>query len=367
MTQENRLYTLISELTYRCPLRCVYCSNPTNLREHPDRLNTSDWLRVFEEAEALGAMQLNLSGGEPLLRSDLEELVAGARKLDLYTNLITSTLPLERERLVRLRDAGIRCVQVSIQDTTKDTSEHIAGRTDSHEHKLKVARWVKELGLALTINIVLHRQNLARVAEMVALAEDLQADRLELANTQYLAWALVNRAALLPSKAQLDQARAVARRARERLRGKMEVLFVLPDYFSDYPKSCMSGWGQRYLVVSPSGLALPCHLAHTIPGLSFDNVLEKPLNQIWNESTALNAFRGQAWMREPCRGCDRRHQDFGGCRCQAFHLTGDAANTDPACFLSPQHALVKAARERAEQPLVVSNLRYRTYSETGPS
>jgi pyrroloquinoline quinone biosynthesis protein E len=359
VTTDDRLYTLIAELTYLCPLRCVYCSNPTNLAAHPDRLSTADWLRVFGQAAELGALQLNLSGGEPLLRRDLEELVAGAHALDFYSNLITSGLPLTRERLLRLKEAGLSSVQVSLQDSLKSESDRIAGRT-SFEQKLEVARWVKELDLPLTLNVVLHRQNLDRVAEIIALAESLNVDRLELANTQYLAWALSNRSALLPSQAQLDSARAIAKAAKERLKGKIEVLFVLPDYYSDRPKACMSGWGKRYLLVSPDGLALPCHLAHTLPGLSFDNVQERSLDDIWHHSAAFAAFRGEAWMPEPCKSCDRREIDFGGCRCQAFHLTGNAAATDPACSLSPQHTLISEARAAAQTPqLLPLGLRYR--------
>ena len=358
MTGDDRLYTLIAELTYLCPLRCVYCSNPTDLAAHPDRLSTADWLRVFTEAAQLGALQLNLSGGEPLLRKDLEALVEGAAGLDYYSNLITSGLPLTRERLVRLKDAGLNSVQVSLQDSLPSESDRIAGRA-SFEQKLLVARWVKELGLPLTLNIVLHRQNLPRIKDMIALAEDLGVDRLELANTQYLAWALENRSALLPNQAELDRAREVAKAARERLKGKIEVLFVLPDYYSDRPKACMSGWGKRYLLVSPDGLALPCHLAHTLPGLSFDNVLERSLDDIWHHSAGFAAFRGDAWMPEPCQSCERKEIDFGGCRCQAFQLTGDAAATDPACSLSPKHDLIRAARQAAREQLIPLGLRYR--------
>jgi pyrroloquinoline quinone biosynthesis protein E len=358
MTGEDRLYTLIAELTYLCPLRCVYCSNPTDLAAHPDRLETKDWLRVFGEAAKLGALQLNLSGGEPLLRKDLELLVEGASGLDYYSNLITSGLPLTRERMLRLKAAGLSSVQVSLQDSVATESDRIAGRA-SFEQKLEVARWVKELALPLTLNIVLHRQNLARIADMIALAEQLGVDRLELANTQYLAWALENRAALSPDQDALDRAREIAKAARERLRGKMELLFVLPDYYSDRPKACMSGWGKRYLLVSPDGLALPCHLAHTLPGLSFDNVLERSLDDIWHHSPAFAAFRGDAWMPEPCQSCERKTVDFGGCRCQAFHLTGNAAATDPACALSPHHDLIRSARLTAREPLIPLPLRYR--------
>lgn len=365
MTTEARLYTLIAELTYLCPLRCVYCSNPTDLAAHPDRLQTADWLRVFREAAELGALQLNLSGGEPLLRKDLEALVEGAQKLDFYTNLITSGIPLTRERLTRLRDLGLNSVQVSIQDSRASDADRIAGRT-AFEQKLEVCGWVKELGLPLTVNMVLHRQNLGRTAEMIALAESLGADRLELANTQYLAWALSNRSVLLPSEAQLNEAREVARAAKERLKGKLELLFVLPDYYSDRPKACMSGWGQRYLLVSPDGLALPCHLAHTLPGLTFDNVLERSLADIWQNSAAFLAFRGQAWMPEPCQSCERRELDFGGCRCQAFHLTGNAAATDPACALSPQHALITDARAAAQpEQLIPLKMLYRELNPRG--
>ena len=349
MTEEPRPYTLVAELTYRCPLRCVYCSNPRDFSRHADALGTEDWLRIFREAEALGVVQLNLTGGEPLLRDDLERLVEGARGLDLYTNLITSGVPLARERLARLKSLGLDNVQVSIQDVTAAGSERIAGHR-SFERKLEVARWVKGLGMPLTINVVLHRENLDHVADVIALAETLNADRLELANTQYLGWALANRRMLLPTRAQLDAAREVARQARRRLRGRMEVLFVTPDYYADVPKACMDGWGRRFLVVAPDGLVLPCHAAHTLPGLTFDNARERPLAEIWQDSGAFGAFRGEAWMPEPCRSCERRTVDFGGCRCQAYHLTGDAAATDPACSLAPSHGLIETARAEAQTP-----------------
>jgi len=346
MSGEFRPYTLIAELSYRCPLRCSYCSNPLDWASRRKELDTETWLRVFRDAEDLGVVQLNLTGGEPLVRSDLEALIAGARKLDLYTNLITSTIPLSRERLERLRAAGLDNVQISVQDVTADASDRIAGRR-SFDRKLEVGGWVKGLGMPLTLNIVLHRGNLDRVAEIVALAERMNVDRLELANTQYLGWALVNRRALLPTRDQLDRARAVAAEARKRLRGRMEVLFVTPDYYSDYPKSCMDGWGRRFIVVSPDGLALPCHAAHTLPGLVFENVRDRGLAAIWSDSPGFNAFRGEAWMPEPCRSCERRSIDFGGCRCQSYHLTGEAAATDPACRLAPTHGLIETARNEA--------------------
>lgn len=356
----DRIYTLIAELTYRCPLRCPYCSNPLDFNERRDELSSEDWLRVLSEAAELGALQVNFSGGEPLLRADLERLVQRAVELDLYTSLITSGVPLERERLRALKDLGLNAVQLSLQDPREANSNRLAGMV-CHAHKLEVARWIKELGFPLTLNVVLHRENLDQVGEIIALAERLGADRLELANTQYLGWALVNRDALLPSQAELERARAIARAEKARLAGKMELLFVLPDYYSDRPKACMGGWGQRYLLVTPQGQALPCHLAHTLPGLVFENVRERSLGEIWSSSPAFQAFRGDDWMPEPCRSCERKTQDFGGCRCQAFALTGDARLTDPACALAPEHHLIESARQRANhapaQRLV--ELRYR--------
>jgi pyrroloquinoline quinone biosynthesis protein E len=336
MNAQHRPYTLIAELTYKCPLRCLYCSNPVDYTRHDRELDTATWLRVFEEAEELGVVQLNLTGGEPLIRPDLE----------LYTNLITSGIPLTEERLTRFRELGLDNVQLSIQDVRAAPSDRVAG-LKSFERKLQVARWVKSLGFPLTINTVLHRDNLGRVADVIALAEELSADRLELANTQYLGWALLNRKVLMPSRDQLDRAREIALAARERLRGKMEVLFVVPDYYRDVPPACMDGWGRRFLLVSPDGLALPCHAAHEIPGLEFERVGTRPLAEIWGSPEGLGHFRSTSWMPEPCRSCDRREVDFGGCRCQAFFLTGDAAATDPVCIKAQSHGIVEAAR--AEQ------------------
>jgi pyrroloquinoline quinone biosynthesis protein E len=357
---EPRPYTLVAEVTYRCPLRCPYCSNPLELERRRREIDTDTWLRVFAEAEELGVVQLSLSGGEPCLRDDLVELVRGARRLDLYTNLATSGVPLPRERLLRLRDAGLDNVQVSIQDVNAEASDEIAGLR-SFAKKIEVARWVKETGFSLTLNVVLHRRNLERTAELIALAESLGANRLELANTQYLGWALVNRKALLPTAAQLDGARHVAAEARERLKGRMEVLFVTPDYYSRYPKACMDGWGRRFLLVSPDGLVLPCHAAHTLPGIEFDNVRDRSLGDIWRDSQSFRRFRGESWMKEPFASCERRTIDLGGCRCQAFALTGDAAATDPVCPLSPEHAIVAAARSEASREVDEAvEYRYRT-------
>ncbi|WP_394835133.1 pyrroloquinoline quinone biosynthesis protein PqqE [Pendulispora rubella] len=341
-----RPYTLIAELTYRCALKCPYCSNPTALRDHRDEMSTEQWLRVLTEAEELGVMQVHFTGGEPLARKDLEPIVRRARELGLYSNLVTSTVPLTRERLVGLKEAGIDHVQVSMQSTRPERADDIAGY-EGHAHKLTAARWVKELELPLTINVVLHRANLDEVEDIVALAEELGADRVELANTQYHAWALLNRDTLLPTREQLERASVVAAKAKARLRGKMDVLFVKPDYFSTKPKACMDGWARRFVHMTPGGFVLPCHAAMQITGLSFDSARDRALGDIWENSPALRAYRGDAWMPEPCRSCERKEVDFGGCRCQAFALTGDASATDPVCSLSPQHHLIRDARTTA--------------------
>lgn len=334
-----RPYTLVAELTYACPLRCTYCSNPPERSRPRELLDTSTWCRVLGEAEALGVVQVNLTGGEPLVRRDLEQVVAHAKGLDLYVNLITSGVPLDRERLGELARAGLASVQLSFQDVDVASAQRIAG-VDCLQQKLLVARWAAELELPLTVNFVLHRGNLDRTAELIHLAEELGAERIELANTQYLGVALANQEKLLPSREQIDRARQDASRERERLRGRCEVLFVLPDYFSDRPRPCMDGWARRYVVVTPNGLVLPCHAAASLP-LQFENVRDQPLSTIWLSSNALNAYRGEHWMTEPCRSCERRFIDFGGCRCQAYALTGNAASTDPACALSPRHAEVE--------------------------
>ena len=341
-----RPYTLIAELTYRCPLRCPYCSNPVDYLDNKDELTTEEWCRVFGEAEELGVMQLHLTGGEPLARKDLEVLVARGREVGLYTNLVTSGIPLARERLERLAKAGLDHVQVSVQSSRPELGDEIAGYA-GHARKLEVMRWVKELGLPLTMNVVLHRANLGEIDELVALAEEVSADRLELANTQYVSWALSNRDALLPTREQIERAAEKAAPHRDRLRGKMDVLFVKPDYFGTTPKACMDGWARRFLQIVPDGRVVPCHAATSITSLTFDDVRKKPLAEIWTSSPALLAYRGEEWMQEPCRSCDRRTIDFGGCRCQAFALTGDAAATDPACSLSPKRAEIEAAHARA--------------------
>jgi pyrroloquinoline quinone biosynthesis protein E len=352
MTVE-RPFTLIAELTYRCPLRCPYCSNPIDWsnEQYRQELATEDWLRVIQQARSLGVWQLGFSGGEPLLRSDLEVLVKASAAVELYTTLVTAGTLLTRERTTQLCHAGLNHVQISIQDSRAAESDYIAG-VPSFEKKLDAARIVKDLGLPLTLNFVLHRHNIDRLEEMLDLCEMLQADRVELAHTQYYGWALHNRAALLPTRQQLERAARVVATAKQRRICPMGILYVIPDYYEDYPKPCMGGWGRRALVVAPNGDVLPCQAASSIPNLEFANVRNHSLEWIWFESPAFNCFRGTDWMSEPCRSCDRAQIDFGGCRCQALLLTNKATVTDPACHLSPHHHLVVAARKQAsEQPL----------------
>jgi PqqA peptide cyclase len=334
----DRPFGMLAELTYACPLHCPYCSNPLNLADYSNELDTKEWQRVLTEARELGVLQLHLSGGEPLQRRDLIELVASARDLGFYTNLITSALGLSRRRAEELKTAGLDHVQISIQADEQSLSDRIAG-TPSYERKVEAARMAKELDWPLTMNVVIHRHNIDRMGRILSLAEELGADRIELANTQYYGWARRNRAALLPSRAQLDRAEDVVRAARRRLDGKMEIIYVIPDYYSKFPKPCMGGWGKNQLTVTPNGNVLPCPAAHTL-NLPRATVRERSLAWIWNESPLFQRFRGTEWMPEPCRSCDRREIDFGGCRCQAFQLTGDAARTDPVCHLSPDHEIV---------------------------
>jgi pyrroloquinoline quinone biosynthesis protein E len=342
MTQCSNPLALIAEITHRCPLHCVYCSNPLELTSRREELTTADWLRVFGEAAALGVLHLHLTGGEPLARPDLAELIEGARKSRLYTNLITSGIGLSRERLVQLVEAGLDHIQLSFQDSTEGHANWIAGAR-AHKHKLELAGWIRSHNIAFTVNLVVHRQNIEHLEEMIAALEALHPGRMEIAHAQYYGWALRNRAALLPTRAQLDRAVAVVAAAEERLRGKVRIDMVVPDYHARFPKACMGGWGRQLLLIDPAGRALPCHAAGVIPGLRFDNVREHTIDWIWQNSAAFQKFRGEEWMPEPCRSCDRRKEDFGGCRCQAFLLTGDASATDPVCELAPLHHLIEDA------------------------
>lgn len=343
-----RPYTLVAELTYRCPLRCAYCSNPTEYAPARPELSTEDWLGVLEAAADLGVVQVHFTGGEPLLHSGLEALVERARTLDLYTNLITSAVTLDRPRLEAVRDAGLDHVQVSFQSLVGQTAREVAG-LDAYAQKVAACRWAKELGLLLTINVVLHRDNICEAESFIRLAEELGADRLELAHTQLLGWALENRDALLPSKEAIESVREVAARAAARLEGKMTIASVLPDYWADRPRACMDGWARRFIVVAPDGLALPCHAARGLP-LPFEDVRDRPLSEQWRNGAAFTAYRGEEWMKEPCRSCESRSRDHGGCRCQAFALAGDAREADPACAKAPAHGAVLEARGRTDLP-----------------
>src|ERR1700687_3320051 len=338
---------LIAEITHRCPLHCVYCSNPLELTSRKEELATADWLRVFGEAAALGVLHLHLTGGEPLARPDLAELIEGARQSRLYTNLITSGIGLSRERLTQLVEAGLDHIQLSFQDSTEGSANWIAGAR-AHAHKIELAGWIRGHRIAFTTNLVVHRQNIDHLDRMIAALEALHPDRMEIAHAQYYGWALQNRSALLPTRAQLDRAVAVVAAAEGRVRGTGRIYSVIPDYHARFPKACMGGWGRQLMLIDPAGRALPCHAAGVIPGMRFENVREHTLDWIWQSSEAFQKFRGEEWMPEPCRSCDRRTVDFGGCRCQAFLLTGDAGVTDPACARAPLHYLIEdAVREDA--------------------
>lgn len=332
----DRPFLLLAELTHRCPLHCPYCSNPP-AGPGGRELSTKDWARVLREAAGMGVLHVGFSGGEPLQRADLAELVAAARANGLYSNLITSAIGLDLHRAEELRAAGLDSVQISFQSDQPALADRIAG-AGAHSKKLEAARIARELGFPLTVNVVLHRGNIERVAQIISLAQGLGAERLELANTQYYGWAFRNRAGLLPTRTQIAQAALVVSAARRGLAGKLEILFVTPDYYSERPKPCMNGWGKRFLTVNPAGDVLPCPTAGEIKGLRFDNVRAKPLDWIWAQSEAFNRFRGTEWMPVPCRDCEFQNVDFGGCRCQAALITGRADVTDPACSLSPHRS-----------------------------
>ena len=370
-----RPFGLLAEVTYRCPLHCPYCSNPTEYPSTSRELTTSQWKQVFNQASDLGVMHVMFSGGEPLQRLDLPELVASARNAQLYTNLITSGLGLDRKRAEQLKEAGLDSVQISFQADTESLADSIAG-VSAHARKCEAARIIRALKLPLTFNVVLHRQNLARLEYLINLAEELGAERLELANTQFYGWAFANKELLLPTRAQLNEAEQIAAAAKARLQGKMDILYVLPDYYGDRPKPCMNGWGRRYLTVNPVGDVLPCPTAGVIKPLHFDNILDYSLQWIWSESDAFNRFRGTSWMPEPCVSCERREIDFGGCRCQAALLTGNPTNTDPACVLSPHRSSLTQIVDRLEQTLennsttdaqTVPAWTYRTNPRNGPA
>ncbi len=351
---------LLAELTYKCPLHCVFCYNPIQFASLKDELSTAQWVDVITQARSLGAAQLGFSGGEPLIRDDLEEIVQEAHRLGFYTNLITSGVGLTKARAQRLRDAGLDHVQLSFQDSTKELNDFLS-HTKTFALKQEVAKTIKEYGWPMVMNCVLHRHNLPHVRQIIDMAVELEAEYLELANTQFYGWAWLNRDQLMPTREALQMAEAevAAYRAEQLARGgrtQCKVLFVVPDYYEDRPKACMNGWGSVFMTIAPDGLAMPCHNARDLPGLPLPNVKDMPISEIWKSSPAFNRFRGESWMKSPCRDCDERHKDFGGCRCQAFLITGDASEADPVCSKSEHHgkviSIVEKAQDRREFPVV---------------
>ena len=341
---------LLMELTYRCPLHCVFCYNPTDFATTGPELATEDWIRVLREARALGAVQLGLSGGEPLARDDLEVIVAEAHSLGFYSNLITSGIGMTEARIAALKEAGLDHIQLSFQDSSREMNDFLSS-TRTFELKSKVAALIRKYEYPMVLNCVLHRLNIDHVEEILELAERMGAEYVELANTQYYGWAWLNRAHLMPTREQLRKAEETLARFRERPGQKMKIFFVVPDYFETRPKACMNGLGSVFLTVTPDGTALPCHAARMLPGLTFPNVRTDSVRSVWYDSPAFNHFRGTDWMKEPCRSCPEKTRDFGGCRCQAYLLTGDAANADPVCDLSPHHHLVAEAVAAADAPV----------------
>ena len=342
--------SLLLELTHRCPLQCPYCSNPLKLERAGAELTTDEWVSVLDQAAALGVLQVHFSGGEPMARPDLPDLVRHAASLGLYSNLITSAVLLNPRTLAALADAGLDHVQISFQDAEAEGADRIGNYAGGHAKKLAAAELVRDAGLALTLNFVVHRHNIARVPQMIAMGEAFGAGRIEIANVQYYGWGLLNRAALLPTRAELDACTAAVFAARERLRGKMVIDYVVPDYYAADPKGCMGGWARRFVNISPAGRVLPCHAAETLPAFTWPSIRQETLADIWNHSEPFARYRGTHWMPEPCKSCDRREIDWGGCRCQAFALTGDAGRTDPACELAPDHAIMAEAAREAEAP-----------------
>ncbi|MEE8233172.1 MAG: pyrroloquinoline quinone biosynthesis protein PqqE [Gammaproteobacteria bacterium] len=360
---------ILAELTYRCPLQCPYCSNPLDIAKYDNELSTEDWFRVMQQARKMGAAQLGFSGGEPLVRKDLEELIAEARKLGYYTNLITSGVGMDENRVKAFKEAGLDHIQISFQASNEELNNFLGG-TKSFQHKYEMARVVKKYEYPMVLNIVLHRKNIDQIRDILDMTVELKADYVELASTQYYGWSRVNVDQLLPTKEQLDNAEKVAMEYQEKMKGKSKIIYVIPDYFENRPKKCMNGWGNIFLTIAPDGSALPCHAAGQLPGLEFPNVRDHSIEWIWNDSPDFNKFRGLDWMKEPCRSCPEKEKDLGGCRCQAYMLTGDARNADPVCDKSPHHQELLddverigkiAAKEKSmgvkEQPLVFRNMK----------
>lgn len=353
--QAPKPFWLLAEITYRCPLHCAFCYNPTDYVTHTqNELSTEQWIKVLRDARKLGALQLGISGGEPLLRDDIEEIVAEAGSLGYYSNLITSGVGLTEKRIAEFKRGGLDHIQLSMHDITKEINNFITD-TNTFELKKKVAAMIKEYDYPMVLNVVIHRYNIEHIGEILEMAEEIGANYVELANTQYYGWSLINRAQLMPTREQLDKAEAITNKFRERVGNKMKVFFVVPDYYADRPKKCMNGWGEVFMIVTANGDVLPCHSARSLPGLEFPNVRDgAELEWVWNESPAFTKYRGDDWMKEPCRSCPEKEKDLGGCRCQTYLLTGDAEMADPVCSLSPKHDLILKAIEDAKNPQLAS-------------
>ena len=341
---------LLAEITYRCPLHCAFCYNPTDYDKYTENeLTTEQWIKVLRDARKLGALQLGISGGEPLLRDDIEEIVREAHTLGYYTNLITSGVGLTEKRISEFKEGGLDHIQLSMHDITEEINNFITN-TRTFELKKKVAAMIKDHGYPMVLNVVIHRYNIGHIKEILEMAEALGADYVELANTQYYGWSLINRSQLMPTKEQIDHAEAVTNEFRKKVGNKMKIYFVVPDYFADRPKKCMNGWGEVFMIVTAEGMVLPCHSARVLPGMEFPDVREHGLKWAWYDSPAFNKYRGDDWMKEPCRSCAEKEKDLGGCRCQTFLLTGDAEGADPVCSLSPNHHIIEQAIKDAQDP-----------------
>lgn len=342
---------LLAELTYKCPLHCVFCYNPVDHKKYQEELSTNDWLRVLDEARAVGSVQVGFSGGEPLLRDDLEIIIAHAKKLGFYTNLITSGVGLTEKRIAAFKEGGLDHIQLSFQDSTKEINDFLS-HTKTFDLKQKIAKLIKKYEYPMVLNCVIHKLNIDHIDKIISMADELGAEYLELANSQYYSWAFENREHLLPTSDQLIKAELITNQWKEKLKEKMRIFFVVPDYHENRPKKCMNGWGNVFLTVTPDGAALPCHTARMLPGLTFPNVKDMSIKDIWYESEGFNKYRGTSWMKEPCVSCDKREEDLGGCRCQAYMLSGDAANADPVCVKSPFHHVVEKAVKDANNNTV---------------
>lgn len=344
VTQTQPLW-LLAEITYRCPLHCAFCYNPTNYADYTkNELGTEEWIKVLRDARKLGALQLGISGGEPLLRDDIEDIVIEANHLGYYSNLITSGVGLTEKRIDAFKSGGLDHIQLSMHDITEEISNFVTD-TSTFKLKQKVAAMIKNRDYPMVLNVVIHRYNIGHIKEILEMAEALGADYVELANTQYYGWSLINRNQLMPTKEQIDEAEKITNEFREYIGNKMKIFFVVPDYYAERPKKCMNGWGEVFMIVTANGDVLPCHSARVLPDMNFPNVTNNDLKEIWYDSSAFNKYRGDEWMKEPCRSCSEKENDLGGCRCQAFLLSGDAEAADPICTKSPHRHLIDQALE----------------------